>query len=353
MMRQKNLFHTVRQNLLDENTSLVILSLVISGNLAFLLYKYFNLSQGYWSVVSIAAVMTADLSNTFSKMLARILGTVVGAMYAYLAVHFFADQQGMLILLLMVGVFVASIISLQKTAFSYAGIVANITIIIIIATSISAGNFLQIALNRTYEVCLGIIILGIVNLALYSHFKSITNPFTLNSLKALNFNFQDIQFRKNIIVTAIKVLLATALTLVPWFYFQYPGGFWATISCFFILEETLAKTQKKALRRFLAHLFAASFGLIAVLLIADRWWLLCIPLTLGFIVCGYILVHGKEFRNVGNTVGIALSVMLLADPGVQGSIEVILARFLNVIFGISVGILISSLPFYKINIQNK
>lgn len=51
----------------------------------------------------------------------------------------------------------------------------------------------------------------------------------------------------------------------------------------------LAKTQQKSCLRFLAHVFTASFGLTRVLLIGDRSWLLCIPLTVGLAFCGYVL----------------------------------------------------------------
>lgn len=43
--------------------------------------------------------------------------------------------------------------------------------------------------------------------------------------------------------------------------------------------------------------------------------------------------------------GIALSIMLLAGVGLHGELETIFARFINVIVGIGVGILISSLSF--------
>lgn len=229
----------------------------------------------------------------------------------------------------------------------YAGIVCNITIIMIIATSIDTGNFYQIAVDRTYEVCLGIIVAGIVSTALNQLFVRVNNNsphLLLNGVKQVGQSIKTLQMRASLLITAFKVVIATAVTFVPWLYFRYPGGFWATISCFFIIEESLRKSQQKGLLRFLAHLIAASFGFIATVIIGDHTWLLMIPLTLGFVICGYILAQGKTYSGMGNTVGIALSIMLLADPGTQGSIQIILARFINVVLGIGVGILICSLP---------
>lgn len=334
---------------IDRNTILMMLSLVVSANIAFFLYHYFHWQEGFWSVVTVAAVITADLSNTIDKMMARLLGTIIGAAYAYFAVYFFLDAPVVLAILLAVGIFIASIIALQSNMLYYAGIVCNITIIMVIATSIDTGNFYQIAVDRTFEVCMGIIIAGAVT-TLLTKFFVVTKPpanLLIARVKEVGHSIKTLEMRTAILLTALKVVIATALTFVPWLYFRYPGGFWATISCFFIIEESLKKTHEKGLLRFLAHLIAASFGLISVILIGGHSWLLMIPLTLGLVICGYILAQGKGLSGMGNTAGIALGIMLLADPGTQGSLEIILARFINVVLGIGVGILICTLPILK------
>jgi uncharacterized membrane protein YccC len=333
-----------------EKTWLVIASVVISANIAFFLYNYFHWSEGYWSVVSIAAVATAEMTRSFDRMVARIFGTLFGAFYAYTAVTYLPNHPLLLAVLLGFGIFLTTIISLQKHVISYAGIVGGLTIVTVFAAGISEYDFYNIATSRTYQVCIGIIISALVSSILYKIFAQTEAPSRLFLFKFREHYqaFKKIKFDKTIYIVTLKVILATLITFLPWLYWRYPGGFWATISCFFIIEESFAHTQKKAFYRFAAHFVTAGFGLLAALLIGNKIILLCVPLSIGLAVCGYILAQDKPYSGIGNTMGIALCVMLLTDPGVASTTIVILSRFINVLFGVAIGIMLTALPFNKL-----
>jgi uncharacterized membrane protein YccC len=152
-------------------------------------------------------------------------------------------------------------------------------------------------------------------------------------------NFNQFIVNRILTLTSLKVVFAMLLTLLPWLIFRYPGGFWAPISCFFILEESVEKTQQKSKYRFISHLLAALFGMVSVIALHEHTKLLFIPLSIGFIACSYVLSLNRSYNTTGNTMGIALSIMLLAEP--SSSQEIIIARFLNVMLGIAVGLLIA------------
>jgi|GEM_PF-2657661 len=335
---------------INKNTWLVIGSVVISANIAFFLYHFFNWPEGYWSVVSIAAVATAKLGRTFDKMVARLFGTVTGAVYAYKVLVSLPHHPILLAGLLGLGILIFSIISLQKSVISYVGIIGNLTIITIFAAGLSADNFYGIATARTYQVCIGIIISGLISSILYKFFADEKAPSKIFFFKFSEHYqaFKKVKVDKTIYEASLKIIIAAAVTFLPWLYLRYPGGFWATISCFFIIEESYSRTQEKALYRFIAHFATAAFGLISVLLVGKHIGLLCLPLTVGLAVCGYILAQEKHYSGIGSTMGIALSIMLLADPGVMHSTVVILARFFNVIFGVTVGIILTAIPFSRL-----
>lgn len=92
-MKQKESYFSNYFEQIDRNTVLVTLSLVISANVAFFLYNYFHWNEGFWSVVSVAAVITADLSNTINKMTARLLNNHRRSLRLFFCIFLFARPR--------------------------------------------------------------------------------------------------------------------------------------------------------------------------------------------------------------------------------------------------------------------
>jgi len=61
--------------------------MALSAVIAFVMYHYLQLSEGYWAVISIAAVTQARVNNTIFKIFLRIIGTILGAGSAYYFVN--------------------------------------------------------------------------------------------------------------------------------------------------------------------------------------------------------------------------------------------------------------------------
>ena len=319
--------------------------MLLAGLIAFLLVDYFQLTDGVWSLVTIAAVTQVGLHQTLAKSLMRAIGTLLGAVIGYFIALFAKGDPIIIIVLIFAMIWLTSYISLQPTIYSYAGIVTGMTIAIIVFFSISNQNFTQIAVDRTIEILLGVAILACINLCLFF----IAKRFFPGGIKKVALSWQFPQFKMNLqyAIPALKVAFACVLTFLIWYYFKQPQGYWATITCLLIMEENQKDTLKKGLFRFSSHFLAALFGLLCVLALlhAPYAWRL-LPLLITFFACGYLIGTQNQYASMGNTIGIALCIMLFTNPGAHETIDIIFARFYNVMIGIGVAYIMLN-PFEK------
>ena len=115
------------------------------------------------------------------------------------------------------------------------------------------------------------------------------------------------------------------------------------MTCFFIIEERILGVIGKGKLRFGAHVFAATLGLVGVLLSLLYPPLQILTLCFGYILAGYIMVNAKSLSHSGNTFAIAITIMLLYGPQDTITMEAIFSRFGYVIVGVIVGFLATRL----------
>lgn len=309
--------------------------MMIAGLIAFLLIKYFRLPLGVWAVITIAAVTQMGLTQTLSKSLMRFIGTVIGAGIGYAVAIFSHDSIAIMMALLLVVIWFSSYIALQSTIYSYAGIVTGMTIAIILFFSIANQDVAAIAINRSLEVLLGIFIITMLNVLLFYAVKKFY-PKGI-SKKIISWRLPLLKIEPRYAIPATKVALACLVTFVIWYYFKLPEGYWATITCLLIMEENHGESLKKGFFRFISHFIAALLGFLCmlVLLHVSYDWRL-IPLLLTFFMCGFLIGTGNQYAGMGNTIGIAISIMLLTDQNSHETMQIILERFYNVALGIAV-----------------
>ncbi|WP_165481086.1 FUSC family protein [Legionella impletisoli] len=301
----------------------------LSAVIAFSLYRYFQWSEGYWAVISIAAVTQAKVNNTNFKILLRLLGTVIGATSAYYFVRLLPES--FLTPVFFICIFLAILLTLAATHYRYLMIITGLTFTLVVAAGLT-HNVEQMALWRTYEVIVGCFICSLLSLLAGHYMPEIKG-------EPIKRQFEFV-FKKSMLLEAFMMSLACGLTFLTWRWFNYPLGFWATISCLFVLEENIGKTVQNAWKRILAHLLVALFaGLVALFITSNNPWIL-VPLAIGLFACGYCLALQPRLANMANTMGIALSVVLLLDvPGLSQEV-IVFARFFNVIYGVSIAFLI-------------
>jgi len=299
---------------------------------------------GYWSVVTIAAITQSGLKDTYLKGLMRLIGTIIGALIGYLCAILAHGHIGIVLILFFIFVTFTSYIAIQHTIFSYAGVISGVTMIIVLASSLIAMDLLfGIAVFRSLEVIKGIIILFLINLLLAFILDLPEEQFSIfwQKLKSLPNEFTQFRHQSMYVKAAIKISLACLFTLGIWIYFRQLEGIWAAITCLLIMEESKEATRIKSMLRFWAHVIAALFGGICAIVIGDHLIWRVIPLALSFLVCGFIIGKENKYSSLGNTTGIAVAIMLLASPGFTSSFKIIGARFLNVLFGIIVSVIVT------------
>lgn len=319
--------------------------MMLAGLIAFLLVDHFKLPLGVWALVTIAAITQTGLSQTLAKSLMRVTGTLIGAVIGYtIAVLAHGDVTVMMISLL-IAIWFSSYIALQPTIYSYAGIVTGMTISIILFFSIAGDNFIPIAVDRTAEVLLGVIILSILNIFLFFVVKAFY-PKAITP-KIISWKVPELKIESRFAIPATKVSLACLITFFIWYCFKQPQGYWATISCLLIMEENQSTTLKKGFFRFISHIIVALIGFLAVLLLLNySYGYRLIPLLITFFLCGYLIGTENKYAGMGNTMGIAIAIMLLSNPDYHETMNIIVERFYNVVIGISVAFFMLN-PFEK------
>ena len=316
--------------------------MTLAGLVAFILVDYFQLPLGVWALVTIAAITQTGLSQTLAKSLMRVIGTLVGAVTGYTIAVLANGDITIMMTSLLIAIWFSSYIALQPTIYSYAGIVTGMTIAIILFFSISGENFIPIAVNRTAEVLLGVLILTVLNLFLFFIIKKYY-PEGITK-KIISWERPKFKIEHRYALSATKVAFACLITFIIWYYFRQPQGYWATISCLLIMEENQGVTLKKGFFRFISHIFVALIGFLAMLaLLHYSYNLRLIPLLISFFGCGYLIGTENKYASMGNTMGIAISIMLLSNPSSHDTMNIIFERFYNVVIGISVAYAFMSL----------
>lgn len=313
---------------LDRQATTAGFKMAVAGVIAMSAMVFFHLNFGYWAVVTVAAITSFDESATLLKGLMRLLGTLLGAALGYLIATHSYGYDWLAYIIFFITLFSFSLISLQNNIFSYAGLIAGVTTVIVIGVEHNHTVLVGAAVYRTLDVILGIIITVIVSVLVRTsqlHFNDLTHraPFKINS---------------SILHAALRIAFTATATFILWHIFNIPQGFWITVSCLFIMEESINTTHVKAWLRLLANIFAALLGSIAALTYGQSIWPLMIILCMGFFACGFIIGSKKKYSSLGNTTGIALSIMLLSGFNQHNIFDIVSIRFINVCIGIVIGV---------------
>jgi uncharacterized membrane protein YccC len=315
--------------------------MMFAGALCFLIYLQLPWPNGYWAVVTVGAVVRPGITNTAATLLTRFAGTLIGSTLAYTTLVVTGGNSVATIVIFFAVIFLSSFIALQRTIYNYGGIVIGLTLTIVIAAGLMLGDPLQGMVLRVLDVLIGVCCVALIDLILspfFPHEKRVAQQLRRQFREGWRLLWAE-ERNKAFVRNACAIALAASATFFPWLYWRYAGGFWATISCLFVMEESFVGVKKRSLFRLLTHIIAAIFGGVAALIIGDHELLLIIPLLIGFFLCGLSMGLHPVLRTAGNTLAIALAIMLLADPG--SALDVIAARFLNVIGGIVVGVVVS------------
>lgn len=312
------------------------LKMTLAGIAAFILMRLTQLPQGFWAIVTVAAVIQADFSDTLQKGVMRSIGTIIGAVLGVLCAFLIPFSPLLAILAFFICLIFSSYIAVQKSIYEYAAVVAGMTISIIIFFGVMGENIFVVSIDRTLEILIGVLVLFLINFIFSYLIKRWVPGWELPLAKSIKKPMKII-FNKHYLVASLRISLAAIATFLLWYFTRLPEGYWATISCLLIMEESLRDSMKRGGLRFLAHVIVIIIALVFGLLLKDvsyDWRIL--PMIIVFLGCGYLIGKKNNYSSMGNTIGIAFTIVLLAHTSSANSVGIIFARFYNVLIGVGV-----------------
>lgn len=142
----------------------------IAAVVAILVYQYFHLPHGYWSVITALIVMqsnidTGSLEMTLRVASQRLVGTVIGAALGLAIVFFFNINQWQLIVITFVLISVFAYVTRYYDGFKLAGVTALIILLLSNHDSITHSY----AFMRVVEILLGVVIAVIVTICIWPY----------------------------------------------------------------------------------------------------------------------------------------------------------------------------------------
>jgi hypothetical protein len=138
LLRIRQLFANVRQEARPHgDTARYTLRLAITLLICTAIYRHFHVRNGYWSPMTAVLVLKPQWSNTLSRGIARLTGTVVGAAIAVLLARFVPIDHAWIVVLVIVSAWAC--FNLQ--AVNYAAFSIFITLYIVFL--FRSGGFSQ------------------------------------------------------------------------------------------------------------------------------------------------------------------------------------------------------------------
>jgi uncharacterized membrane protein YccC len=130
--------------------------------LATLLYQVFHLSveRGYWIPMTAALVLRSDFSTTFTRGIARLLGTMLGAVLTTLLVVLLLPSQGLLVAFIIL----ASYVMFTTLFANYAIFSVGTTMAVVFLLSFINAPTVTTALDRALDTIAG----GLLALLVYA-----------------------------------------------------------------------------------------------------------------------------------------------------------------------------------------
>lgn len=307
---------------------------LIATLLVYAVVQFFNINKGFFSLITIAAIIQLMPADTFIRSVMRLAATLVSAFLTYFLLNIAHHHLFILIPGCLIITFFAGYAIFQSEVTRYFHIMLGIIMVNVLYFSTLTTSHLSAVIEIIKLVSLGVACMLITEVCVcFFTRQALFSRTVIRDFIVMFTSFVDKEERRSRALVALQLCIAVALTLTPWLVFHYYDVFWMVISCFFVVEEYLSVVQLRSKYRFFAHLVSAIVGGIIVLL-SVYWPEIRMPLFLLciFMICVF-MVTKKELALVGNTMGIALIIMVLG-----GDDRNVIYRFAYTTIGIIVGL---------------
>lgn len=181
----------------DKERLIHSLKTLVACLLGFLLTDILSLSADQWIVITIIVVMCAQLyvGGVMQKAYLRFLGTVLGCLFAMLAIIFFGDNHLAVAGTIGLSAFIFSYLATGQENLSYAGTLGAVTTSIIM---LGEQPTIIFAAERFLEISVGILIASMVSqFFLPIHARTHLLASQVSTLKALRAYYESMTHPEN------------------------------------------------------------------------------------------------------------------------------------------------------------
>lgn len=142
----------------------------IAAVIAILVYQYFNLPNGYWSVITAIVIMQSNMEcgsveGTLRVAMYRLIGTTVGCILGFSILLLFHLNQWSLLIVIFLILSMSSYFASLYQGFSLSGVTA----VMVLLLSHQSPMTQSLALIRVVEILLGVLIAITVTVSIWPY----------------------------------------------------------------------------------------------------------------------------------------------------------------------------------------
>ncbi|KAI9101927.1 Fusaric acid resistance protein-like-domain-containing protein [Phlyctochytrium arcticum] len=150
-----------------------VLAVFLGGVWAFLsaTRSWYIIQHGYWTTFTIVVVMSPTIGGTSTTAVYRVMGTIFGALWAYISILIARDRPG-IVFIVMLPIAIAGFYLPLFGVRKYAGIVLLLTYCTVCIVPFEPGNrqpILTVAISRTITIFVGCAIALVVTWGFFPH----------------------------------------------------------------------------------------------------------------------------------------------------------------------------------------
>lgn len=300
----------------------------IGAVIAFLGANLFNLSNPFWSVITVIMVFGDVSTHPVNKGILRIVATIFGALLGLVYVHLFINSQ----LIFFLGVLVIMTILTYRTYHSpypYAWLLGGLTYYMVVAVvCIDPDKATVYAYWRCIEISLGVTVTCLLGLILKDRIGTLeTRP-----------NPPDYSSKR-----AIKASISCLITLLLFLHTNWYNGVVGVVSSQLVVYELHhGHAKRKAFQRLFGCGLGALVGL-CYLHVASQTLIGTLTFMAGvFFLSRYLQGYLSDYRYLFLQASFALALALIAaDNQTTESLIPALHRLAGIFLGIMVALAVN------------
>ncbi len=299
----------------------------LASIISMLVAQWLHLDDPWWAGITGFVLIQRDAGATLARSVDRAIGTIIGAAIGYLTAGTIADHFTFQVIC--ASCTAIAIYGQERVEHGYAMLLGGVTILLVLFGSLAEpGQALNLAIYRTLEILVGIVVTCFVDYALSA-------PSTI-APAAPKPGLLTLPIDRELLAVAITGGIAIALIPVVWESLQLPGLGQTPITAFIILTSLRQEAAWKAVTRLCGCVIGASYGLIMMHFVGDAFLPWLATLFIGLFVCGHIFRGGGDVAYVGMQAGMPIIMSMVQGNAASNDILPGVDRLVGIFGGLLV-----------------